>query len=337
MLGLGQGDKFPQGTALRSCPLQPGRQALSCAAVRDIGPVLRRHGAQAGQQAPLRPLQAGAAPAGPQHFQPVFGEVRRQSRPVLSLQKGAQLGGGAEPGPLRPAHQAVVGGALPADGHGPDVMVQPVQGPDVFHPQVVVGSGQQFGQLRSQQPLYRPLPGGGEGGPLVYKAAQAGLVLRAVETAGGAPELVRVPALAAEGEHVHHLGGGQQPHRPPGEGLRRGRRPHRGQLQHQVRAPQQGQPGPGPLVRNGGPPALHPVAAHHRCNGAVLPQLCPGAGDLIGVSRMKGVVLRHDAGDFHSVPPCLWKRIWKKSFFFFGEKRNFFPESGCPGGGKALQ
>ena len=216
-------------------------------------------------------------------------------------------------------------------------MVQPVQGPNVLHPQVVIGGGQKLGQLRPQQPFYRPLPDGGEGGPPLHKAAQTGLVLRAVEADGGAPELVCVPALAAEGEHVHHLCGGQQLHRPPGEGLRRGNRPHRGQFQHQVRPPQQGQLGPGPLVRNGGPPALHPVAAHYRCNGAVLPQLCPGAGDLIGVPCVKGVVLRHDAGDFHSVPPCLWKRIWKKSFFFPREKRNFFPESGCPGGGKALQ
>ena len=198
-----------------------------------------------------------------------------------------------------------MGGALPADGHGPDFTLQLVQGANVLHTQVVVGGGQQTGQLRPQQPVYRPLPGGGEGGPPLHKAAQAGLVLRAVETGGSALELVCVPALAAKGEHIHHLGGGQQLHRPPGKRLRRGHGPHCGQLQHQVRAPQQGQLGPGPLIRNGGPPALDPVAAHHRRNGAVLPQLCPGAGDLIGMSRVKGVVLRHNAGDFHSVPPCL--------------------------------
>ena len=210
----------------------------------------------------------------------------------------------------------VVPRPLPLDGHGPDGAAQGVQGPEILDAQGVVGPGQDGG-VRAQEPLRRPLPGGGEGQAPIQLLLQQGGILPPVQTGGHPPQLSDVPTLTAKGQHIHHPGGVQDGYRPSGKGLRRGHGPHRGQLQHQIYAPHQGQPGPRPLVRDGAVRLLHPVAAHHSHRRQVRPQQLPGTGQLERVAGVKGVVFRNDPDGPHGV------------FSFSKEIGKFFAKKGC--------
>ena len=81
------------------------------------------------------------------------------------------------------------------------------QGAQVLHPQVVVGGRQTI-------TVCRFLPGGGEGEAPAQGLPQFPGVVRPVDGGGGGLEGGQVPVLAAEGQRVHHPGGGQQAHRP---------------------------------------------------------------------------------------------------------------------------
>lgn len=66
--------------------------------------------------------------------------------------------------------------------------------------------------------------------------------------------------------------------------------------------PARAQP-PGPLVRCGAGAPLDPVAAHDSDDGAVRTQEPPGAGDLIGVASVEGIVFGYDTGSFQTERP----------------------------------
>ncbi len=132
---------------------------------------------------------------------------------------------------------------------------------------------------------------GHEGG---YGLVKAG----AVEGVRQGVEDREVGGLAAEGERAHP-GGGQQLHRPPGKGLCRGHGKGSGQLQHQVGAEPGRHSGSGPFVGHGAVSPLDPVAGHTHHKGGILPCLLPGQGEVLGVSCMKGVILRHNTYDSH--------------------------------------
>ena len=67
-------------------------------------------------------------------------------------------------------------------------------GPQVLHPQVVIGTGEDLRPLRSQQGRHHSLAAGGEGHPFVQKAAQARPVCLAVQAGGRRGQGGRVPA-----------------------------------------------------------------------------------------------------------------------------------------------
>ena len=157
-------------------------------------------------------------------------------------------------------------------------------------------------------------------------------ILRSIEVAGDPAELSHVPALAAEGERVHHLGSCQQANRPPSEGFRRRQGPNRGQLQHQVSAPQQGQTGPGPLVQGGGTAALDPVTAHDSRHGAVFAQNPAAFRDLVGVAGVERIVFGDDTDDVHEIDLLVdyLPHFAKKRLSFFRWSVKISPSSSLP-------
>ena len=163
-------------------------------------------------------------------------------------------------------------------------------------PAQVAGAGGQAVRPVPQQAAHRRLPGGGEGHPPVHKAAQPGPVFRRVQALCGPLQHRERPRLAAEGQVGDNARPRQKGHRSPGEALRRGHGPHRGQLQHQIRAPGQGQGGAGPLVRQGAVRALDPMPAHGAHDPRVRPQQAARLGEVPGVPRVKRVIFGHDYG-----------------------------------------
>ena len=188
-----------------------------------------------------------------------------------------------------------MGGPLPTHRHGSHGAAQAANGPEILNAQVVVGGDQHRGSLLPQQILGRQLAAAGEGETGGEQGVEFQAVGRGVQTGGGLSQRLQLPRFAAKGEHIHHPAGVQNLHAAPGKGLRRGDSPQGGELQHQVGAPQQGQPGPGPFVRNGALRPLDPVAAHHGYHGALRAQSGPGLGDVIGVTGMEGVIFRNDS------------------------------------------
>lgn len=209
--------------------------------------------------------------------------LRRPSGP----EEGPQLRGGGK----APGRRAVVGRPPPGDGQG---LHARRQGPQIFHPQVVVWAGQAVGP-------HRRLPGRREGQPTGQPGLQPLRVVRTIQSRRRRPQGRQFPRLTAEGEHVHHPRGGQQAHRPPGKGLRRRHGPGSGQLQHQIRPAGEGQGRPAPLVREGALPPLDPVAAHDAHHRRVRPQGPPRPGDVPGVSPVEGVVFCDDSGCGHGL------------------------------------
>ena len=110
-----------------------------------------------------------------------------------------------------------------------------------------------------------------------------------------------VPRLTAKGQSGGP-GSVEDFHTAPGEGLSGGGGPHRGQLQDEVCATLQGHPGPGPLVGDGAVPPLDKIPAHGTHHG---PRPCQssGLGDLVSVPVVEGVILCHDAHNFHASSP----------------------------------
>ena len=241
-----------------------------------------------GRRAPAPPARGRAGnslpgPAGRRRSTP--GGWRRRRSPPRGAGRRGPLPGGGPPAP------------------GGDGAAQGIEGAQVLHPQVVIGTGEDLRPLRSQQGRHHSLAAGGEGHPFVQKAAQARPVCLAVQAGGRRGQGGRVPALAAEGEDVHHAAGPEQGDGARSKGLGGGGRPHCGQLQHQVRPPGQGPARPGPLVRCGAGAPLDPVAAHDSDDGAVRTQEPPGAGDLIGVASVEGIVFGYDTGSFQAERP----------------------------------
>ena len=67
--------------------------------------------------------------------------------------------------------------------------------------------------------------------------------------------------------------------------------------------PARAQPARVQLVRCGAGAPLDPVAAHDSDDGAVRTQEPPGAGDLIGVASVEGIVFGYDTGSFQAERP----------------------------------
>ena len=199
---------------------------------------------------------------------------------------------------LRLLGQTVVGRPRPADGEGLDRAVQAGEGAEIFDPQCVVRGGE--GRCgRTERFLQGRLPGGGEGETPVQKRGEDLRNVRCLQRLRHLSEGGHLPQLAAEGEVLHHAGGIQKGDRAEGEGLCRSRGPDRGQLQHQVHAPQQGQPGPGPLIGNGTIGLLDPVSAHHGHHRPVSAQQLLGLPELVGVAGMEGIILGDDPDSVH--------------------------------------
>ena len=197
-----------------------------------------------------------------------------------------------------------------------------MDGTDILHAQIVVGLGKHRSRLRSQQLLHCPLTAHSKRQPLTGKGADSLVVGLTVQANSRGPQRLHIAALAAEADHICPARR-QQGYRPPGEVLCRGHRPHRGQLQHQIHPAPQGQAGAGPLVRDGAVGLLHPVAAHHRHHGAVLPQGRPGLGDLVRMPGVEGVIFRCDAGNFHGqFPSCgnFLSKLGNVGLFFWNKR-----------------
>ena len=295
-LGLGQGEKFlhRQGPASRLD--EPGGKPLLHTGVREEGPLRLGQRADTGQEGTLQVGQGG----GLQLLRPGGGQETVCQVPPAGGDPLPEDGGGGEA--LRRA-RGVVARSLAGDRQYLGGPAQGGGGPQVLHPQVVIGTGEDLRPLRSQQGRHHSLAAGGEGHPFVQKAAQARPVCLAVQAGGRRGQGGRVPALAAEGEDVHHAAGPEQGDGARSKGLGGGGRPHCGQLQHQVRPPGQGPARPGPLVRCGAGAPLDPVAAHDSDDGAVRTQEPPGAGDLIGVASVEGIVFGYDTGSFQAERP----------------------------------
>ncbi|CAN4011100.1 4-hydroxy-2-oxoglutarate aldolase, partial [Dysosmobacter welbionis] len=125
--------------------------------------VRRRHGPQPGQNGPVTVLPEHRGPAGGLFQLISAGHGRRQQGQGLlpfPLPQQRPEAGGRGVGVRRQG--AVVGAALPPDGHRPEGGVLPQQGLAVLDAQNVVGRLQQGGVLLRQQAGQRPLPGSGK-------------------------------------------------------------------------------------------------------------------------------------------------------------------------------
>ena len=269
-LGLGQLVQLLQVHRLAAGPVQPVGQSLP--AVGQGGEVLLLQLPQAGEHTSfIVPQRRGV--------------VHGQFAPMDLL---PEVGCGGVVRVVSP----IVARPHPGDGHHLGGEVQPPGGPEVLHPQVVVGAGQAGRPRLPQQLRQGQVAAPGEGQPPVQVAPQDLAVRPAVQGGRRPGQGGGVPRLTAEGEGIH-LQLPQDGHRATCKGLRRGGGPHRWKLHYQVRPPVQGGGGPTPLVGNSAIPPLDEVAAHH-CRHSARPQGAAGLVDLMPVPGMKGVVLRHD-------------------------------------------
>ena len=201
-------------------------------------------------------------------------------------------------------------GAEPLDREGLHGGAEPAQRFDVFDAQRVVRLGKEGGDPAAQLGR-RLLPCLGKGdSPFEMIREQLGKAgIR--EGIGCRFEGGHIAAFAAEAQHLHAAQRIEQRYRAEGESFRRGQRPRRRQLQHQIRPAREGSPGPVRLGQQGGFPPLDKVAAHDGDDMGRAAPAVRGAGalDMMGMAVVKGVVFRDDAGNLQKNPALLLKNV----------------------------
>ncbi|MPN09996.1 hypothetical protein SDC9_157289 [bioreactor metagenome] len=138
-------------------------------------------------------------------------------------------------------------------------------------------------------------------------------VFLGLQTVGGRLQGGQSARFAAEGQALRHPGGLQQSHRPPGKALGRGYGPGRRQLKDQIGAAAQRKRRAGPFIRKGSLAPLNPVSAHNTDYSTISAIFRSSYVNMIGMSRMKWIVFRHNTQKFHNAPRL-------DSFFAFFDK-----------------
>ena len=195
-------------------------------------------------------------------------------------------------------------GAHPDHGKRCDRGAEQLQRLQVLHGQIVVWGAQATG-LRADEFFCRRLPGHREGHataqflPEQFPVGVGEQAVRRSRQGSG------IPALTAEGQHVHHAGRSQQRHRSLGKGLRRRGRPHGGQLQHQVGTATESAFRTPPFVHDSGLAPLDKVPAHHADDTGVTTQKPSGFGNMPAMPQVKRVIFRHNTGNLHEFPSAI--------------------------------
>ena len=166
-----------------------------------------------------------------------------------------------------------------------------VQGADVGNSQQIVGGGEALGQSAVGLCGYLPQSLGVGRRGSHSPTAQGGVDTPEIgmgDRLGGAGQVSRIPAFAAEGQAIH-----PQPRQHPYPGLGKmlgaSRRPGEGKLQNQVRTARKG--GFRPQIRVGHRrlPSLDEPPAHETDHQALVSRLLPHTGQQIGVAPVEGI------------------------------------------------
>ena len=120
---------------------------------------------------------------------------------------------------------------------------------------------------------------------------------------GGLQQQRGVRVLCAEAQVGEHTSAQQDVHGALGEALRRAQCIAYRQLQHQVRAAQDGGLCPEMLGQHRGAAPLDKITRHTADRRTVPAQGGLGRCQLVGMALVKGVVFRHNAANPHKNPP----------------------------------